>query len=309
MIEKRWQPISDEMWWAPSSCSTSLVAAKIGRSGQPVQKPGGRGGTVPDRSGIWADGSAFGARAASGNSAGPVLPDESADAVQHDLASIFAGHRQDILAGEESGRASLVEHGGHRLLQIGGLAFLDHQNGFFANAEVENFRVDQRIGDIEDMKRDLRVAIEISQAEALQGPDHRVVHTALQDDADVAVFRAEPFVQAVFRNEAPGRGQPVFDLFLFVQVGRRRQDDAVGLAPRGLQRIAYREGGAYIVLGLEGPVDMAGADADLEHHGGVRRLGQREPVLDRLDDAGVVGAGIEQPDLGFWSQRSASVPA
>ena len=29
----------------PSSFSTSFMAAKIGRSGQPVQNPGGRGGT------------------------------------------------------------------------------------------------------------------------------------------------------------------------------------------------------------------------------------------------------------------------
>ena len=51
-IEKRWQPMSLAMWWAPSSSSTSFVAAKIGRSGQPVQKPGGRTGTTPERSGI-----------------------------------------------------------------------------------------------------------------------------------------------------------------------------------------------------------------------------------------------------------------
>ena len=30
----------------PSSFCTSFMAAKIGRSGQPMQKPGGRGGTV-----------------------------------------------------------------------------------------------------------------------------------------------------------------------------------------------------------------------------------------------------------------------
>ena len=40
------------IWCAPSSFCTSFMAAKIGRSGQPVQKPGGRTGTVCDRSGI-----------------------------------------------------------------------------------------------------------------------------------------------------------------------------------------------------------------------------------------------------------------
>ena len=41
-IENRWQPMSALTWCAPSSRSTSFIAEKIGRSGQPVQKPGGR---------------------------------------------------------------------------------------------------------------------------------------------------------------------------------------------------------------------------------------------------------------------------
>src|SRR5580698_5413817 len=45
-IEKRWQPISAATWCGPSSSSTSFIAAKIGRSGQPMQKPAGRGGTT-----------------------------------------------------------------------------------------------------------------------------------------------------------------------------------------------------------------------------------------------------------------------
>ncbi|MNT31373.1 hypothetical protein D3C72_1672060 [compost metagenome] len=41
-IENRWQPMSALTWCAPSSRSTSFMALKMGRSGQPVQKPGGR---------------------------------------------------------------------------------------------------------------------------------------------------------------------------------------------------------------------------------------------------------------------------
>src|SRR5215475_7390060 len=40
--ENRWQPMSQLTWCAPSSRSTSFMAAKIGRSGQPVQNDGGR---------------------------------------------------------------------------------------------------------------------------------------------------------------------------------------------------------------------------------------------------------------------------
>ncbi len=46
-IEKRWQPMSQETWCWPSSRSTSFIAVKIGRSGQPVQKEGGRPCTLP----------------------------------------------------------------------------------------------------------------------------------------------------------------------------------------------------------------------------------------------------------------------
>src|SRR6516162_5036474 len=45
-LANRWQPISPAIWCGPSSCCTSFIAAKIGRSGQPTQKLGGRGGTV-----------------------------------------------------------------------------------------------------------------------------------------------------------------------------------------------------------------------------------------------------------------------
>ncbi len=45
-IENRWQPMSALTWCGPSSRSTSFIALKIGRSGQPVQKPGGRACTL-----------------------------------------------------------------------------------------------------------------------------------------------------------------------------------------------------------------------------------------------------------------------
>ena len=51
-LAKRWQPISPVIWCLPRSFSTSFIAAKIGLSGQPVQKLGGLIGTVSVRSGI-----------------------------------------------------------------------------------------------------------------------------------------------------------------------------------------------------------------------------------------------------------------
>ena len=46
-VEKVWQPMSADTWYAPSSRSTSFIAENTGRSGHPTQKPGGRKGTGP----------------------------------------------------------------------------------------------------------------------------------------------------------------------------------------------------------------------------------------------------------------------
>src|SRR3569833_1832510 len=72
-IENRWQPMSAAMWWGPSSFSTSFIAAKLGRSGQPVKTPGGRGGTAPASAftrGSSAIAGRFGARSASASAPG-----------------------------------------------------------------------------------------------------------------------------------------------------------------------------------------------------------------------------------------------
>src|SRR5690554_6283940 len=53
-IENRWQPMSQAMWCSPSLSCAKVKAAKMGRSGQPVQKPAGRGGTTFARLGLGA---------------------------------------------------------------------------------------------------------------------------------------------------------------------------------------------------------------------------------------------------------------
>src|SRR5487761_572496 len=46
-VANEWQPISALIWVGPISRWASSIAAKTGRSGQPVQKFGGRGGISP----------------------------------------------------------------------------------------------------------------------------------------------------------------------------------------------------------------------------------------------------------------------
>jgi hypothetical protein len=41
-VANAWQPMSPEMWVGPNSRCISLMAENTGRSGQPVQKVGGR---------------------------------------------------------------------------------------------------------------------------------------------------------------------------------------------------------------------------------------------------------------------------
>src|SRR6185503_4302191 len=46
-VANEWQPMSALIWVGPISRCISLIAENTGRSGQPVQKVGGRGGNVP----------------------------------------------------------------------------------------------------------------------------------------------------------------------------------------------------------------------------------------------------------------------
>ena len=48
-LAKAWQPTSIETCGRPTSCATSFIAENTGRSGQPMQKVGGRAGNAPNR--------------------------------------------------------------------------------------------------------------------------------------------------------------------------------------------------------------------------------------------------------------------
>ena len=70
--------MSAATWCGPSSFSTSFIAAKIGRSGQPMQKPGGRGGTCAGVSaGVDGGGRLVRQAVAVGQKVGRVLADEA----------------------------------------------------------------------------------------------------------------------------------------------------------------------------------------------------------------------------------------
>ena len=74
---------------------------------------------------------------------------EVAEPVEHDLAGIFAGHRQVFLADKPGAAAGLVQHRGKGLLDVIRLAFLDHENRILAFAEAKELVVNERIYGVE----------------------------------------------------------------------------------------------------------------------------------------------------------------
>ena len=46
-VASAWQPMSAATCTGPTCCCASFSAENTGRSGQPVQKPGGRAGSAP----------------------------------------------------------------------------------------------------------------------------------------------------------------------------------------------------------------------------------------------------------------------
>ena len=71
------------------------------------------------------------------------------------------------------------------LLDEFGLAFLDHEHGALAFAEAEHFAFDQRVGDVENVDRELALPERIREPERPQRLDKGVVQPALDDEAGI----------------------------------------------------------------------------------------------------------------------------
>ena len=118
----------------------------------------------------------------------------------------------------------------------------------------------------------------------------------------ISPIPAEALVEPAFLDEAQRRGHALGHLLDLVAVGVGRQRDAIGSPLRVLQRVPHGERRRPIVPCLEGAVDMAGADPDLQDHRRVGGLRQLEAVPHRLHDGGQVGARVEQPELGLGGE-------
>ena len=96
------------------------------------------------------------------------------------------------------------------------------------------------IGNIHDVERNCGVAIDIGKAELLKGAHDAIVHAAEHDDADVALGRAEKFVELALLDKVDGSWPALLELVLFMKEVRRRQHDAVNVAHRVFQCLLQR---------------------------------------------------------------------
>ena len=185
------------------------------------------------------------------------------------------------------------------LLVVVGLAFFHHQHGLLALAKAHHLVFDQRVGHVQDVQRHARLAEQVGQVQLHQRAQRVVGHAAQHDHAHViqAAVAVVEFVEPVRLDELHRRGPALLDFFFLVQKRRGWQHDAVDVAHRVFQRLLEREGRAAVGLRDKAAVQVAGANAQLQHHGGVAGLGQRKAVVHRFDDGGQVGLGVEQPHL------------
>ena len=234
-IENRWQPMSQEIWCWPSVSCASVSAEKIGRSGQPVQKPAGRGGTtaVSPSTCLWKvmgcstglagraraistiSGWAALAAAASAATAGCVCSDSGRLRRRNSRRPsrmtwvVYSPAMGSTSCRELRGDAGLAQHRVQVLLDVVGLAFLEQQHGALVAAEVDDLVLDDGVGHVHDVQRDAAVAEVVGQAQQLQRADDAVVQAALQDQADVGLVAVEMLVELVFLDIADGGGPAV----------------------------------------------------------------------------------------------------
>ena len=238
---------------------------------------------------------------------GPIGGDKFPQALLHHAAGIFARHRQHALALDAGLNVRAPQDRIDGLLNEFRLTLFDDEDRLLAGAEAGELGIDQRIGDIENVERDAAFAEHVGKPEHFERAQQRIVHAALHDDADVARVAIEELIETLLLDEAHGGRPALLDLVPFLQVARGRQHDTVGVAHGALERVLQRKVRPRIVAGSEAAVDVAGANAQLQHHGRVRCLRQLEALFHRRYDRGQVRARVDEPDLRLHREGVATL--
>ena len=218
---------------------------------------------------------------------------------QQHFAGVFSGHGQKVLAVHGRIDAGFSEQDVHRLLDVIGVALLDHQYASLVLAKPGDFLGHQGMHHVEHQQGHRGLAEAVGQSQLVQCPDGGIVHPALEDDAHVFLLALEHLVQFAPPDEIQRRGKPHMHLLLFLQIGGGGQANAVEILPRLRQGGIAGNRGLFVVLADKAAMNVTGADAELHHHRGVGLLGQLEGLFDEGDELGEMGPGIEQPDGRF----------
>ena len=180
---------------------------------------------------------------------------------------VLAGPRQHVFAMDGGAHAGTAQHRMDRLLVVIGLALLHHQHRLLAIAKTQQFRVDERVGDIHYVQGDARLAKQISHVVAHERALHVVVQAAKHDDAQFLNVAIEELIETALLNEAHCGRPAVDDFFVLVQVARGWQHDATGITHGRLQRLAQGVRWRHVRPGDKAAVQVAGAHTQLQHHG------------------------------------------
>ena len=241
--------------------------------------------------------------------AGAVLFDEGANPFLEHRAGVFARHGEGTLAQDARLQVGAAKELVGGLLDMLGLAFLHDQKGALARCESHELLLDEGVGGVEHVQRQPRAAEAVRQAQQFQGPKDAVVEPALQHDPEFAFRTVYEFVELVFLNEAHRRRPALFGLLAFVLVGVGWQDDARRVALRRVKGVCGGERRPAVVAGDEAPVQMAGADAQHQHHRRIAGLGQFEALLHRVHDAVQAGVWGRAARAAISSRRRGCAPA
>ena len=99
----------------------------------------------------------------------------------------------------------------------------------------------------------------------------------------------------------------MLDLHFFLQIGGRRQSNAVKIVFWLWNFVVHRIARLFVVLCREPTSDVAGADAELHHHRRVADFRQLERLFDQVYDAWVVHTRIDEPHRAFHRKSVASL--
>src|SRR6266436_2481586 len=205
-----------------------------------------------------------------------ILFNEFQNASNNRRRRIFSRHGQHAFATNRGRNVGLAQNCVQVLLDKIRLSFFDDKYSSLSAAKTLYLLIDQRIRDVQNIKRDFRIAEGIGQSQELQSSDGRVIHATLQDDSEILRVVREKLVQAMLLNVSLCRRPAFLYFFEFVQETTRRQNDPARIARGIFNGILQGELGSYIVFRNKAPVNMTCTNAQFQHHWRIARFRESE---------------------------------